>query len=45
MCFGKWNSKWNSVWKRFERLSKAAVFEMFFDHLAFVQFIRTLIGA
>jgi len=21
--------KWNSVWKRFERLSKAAVFEMF----------------
>lgn len=26
--------KWNSVWERFERLSKAAVFEMFFDHLA-----------
>jgi transposase len=26
--------KWNSVWKRFERLSKAGVFETFFDHLA-----------
>ena len=26
--------KWNSVWKRFERLSKAADFEMVFDHLA-----------
>ncbi len=26
--------KWNSVWKRFDRLSKAAVFETFFDHLA-----------
>lgn len=26
--------KWNSVWKRFDRLSKAGVFEMFFDHLA-----------
>jgi transposase len=25
---------WNSVWKRFNRLSKAGVFEMFFDHLA-----------
>jgi transposase len=22
--------KWNSVWKRFDRLSKAGVFEMFF---------------
>jgi transposase len=28
--------KWNGVWKRFERLSKAAVFEMFFDRLASV---------
>lgn len=26
--------KWNSVWKRFERLSKAGVFEAFFDALA-----------
>ncbi|CAN7182129.1 transposase [Bosea sp. LjRoot237] len=26
--------KWNSVRKRFDRLSKAAVFETFFDHLA-----------
>ena len=26
--------KWNSVWKRFDRLSKAGVFEAFFDHLA-----------
>lgn len=26
--------KWNSVWKRFDRLSKAGVFETFFDHLA-----------
>jgi hypothetical protein len=26
--------KWNGVWKRFDRLSKAAVFEMFFDRLA-----------
>ena len=26
--------KWNSVWKRFDRLSKAGVFELFFDHLA-----------
>lgn len=25
---------WNSVWKRFERLSKAGVFEAFFDALA-----------
>lgn len=25
---------WNSVWKRFERLSKAGVFEAFFDILA-----------
>ena len=25
---------WNSVWKRFDRLSKAGVFEVFFDHLA-----------
>jgi transposase len=25
---------WNSVWKRFERLSKAGVFEAFFDTLA-----------
>ena len=25
---------WNSVWKRFERLSKAGVFEAFFDMLA-----------
>ncbi|ESY15384.1 transposase [Mesorhizobium sp. LNJC394B00] len=26
--------KWNSVWKRFDRLSKAGVFEMSFEHLA-----------
>src|ERR1700743_512179 len=26
--------KWNSVWKRFDRLSRAGVFEIFFDHLA-----------
>lgn len=26
--------KWNSVWKRFDRLSRAGVFETFFDHLA-----------
>ena len=26
--------KWNSVWKRFDRLSKAGVFEEFFDQLA-----------
>ena len=26
--------KWNSVWKRFSRLSKAGVFEAFFDSLA-----------
>lgn len=26
--------KWNGVWKRFDRLSKASVFESFFDHLA-----------
>jgi hypothetical protein len=26
--------KWNSVWRRFGRLSKAGVFETFFDHLA-----------
>jgi transposase len=26
--------KWNSVWKRFDRLSKAGVFELFFEHLA-----------
>ncbi len=25
---------WNSLWKRFERLSKAGVFEAFFDALA-----------
>ena len=25
---------WNKVWKRFERLSKAGVFEAFFDMLA-----------
>ena len=25
---------WNTVWKRFERLSKAGVFEAFFDALA-----------
>lgn len=25
---------WNSVWKRFDRLSKAGVFEAFFDTLA-----------
>ena len=29
-CFGHWNS----VWKRFDRLSKAGVFEAFFDTLA-----------
>lgn len=26
--------KWNSVWKRFDRLSKAGTFELFFEHLA-----------
>ncbi len=26
--------RWNSVWKRFDRLSKAGVFEAFFDTLA-----------
>ena len=26
--------KWNNVWKRFDRLSKAGVFEAFFDALA-----------
>lgn len=26
--------KWNSVWKRVDRLSKAGLFETFFDHLA-----------
>src|ERR1700756_5590147 len=26
--------KWNSVWKRFDRLSRAGVFEIFFGHLA-----------
>jgi transposase len=26
--------RWNSVWKRFDRLSKAGVFEAFFDMLA-----------
>jgi transposase len=26
--------RWNSVWKRFDRLSKAGVFEEFFDQLA-----------
>lgn len=26
--------KWNSVWKRFSRLSRSGVFEVFFDHLA-----------
>ena len=25
---------WNSVWKRFSRLSKSGVFEVFFEHLA-----------
>ena len=29
-CFGPWNS----IWKRFDRLSKAGVFEAFFDTLA-----------
>ncbi len=26
--------KWNSIWKRFDRLSKAGVFEAYFDSLA-----------
>ncbi|QKV18270.1 transposase [Oricola thermophila] len=26
--------KWNSIWKRFDRLSKAGVFDVFLDHLA-----------
>lgn len=26
--------KWNSVWKRFSRLSRSGVFELFFDSLA-----------
>lgn len=26
--------RWNSVWKRFSRLSKSGVFEIFFEHLA-----------
>ena len=25
---------WNNVWKRFSRLSKSGVFEIFFEHLA-----------
>ena len=28
------SGNWKSVWKRFDRLSKAGVFEAFFDHLA-----------
>ena len=28
------SGNWNSVWKRFDRLSKAGVFEAFFDNLA-----------
>ena len=28
---------WNSVWKRFDRLSKAGVFEAFFDTLALMK--------
>lgn len=35
--------KWNSVWKRFNRLSKAGVFEMFFEHLASRSFSAYLV--
>jgi transposase len=35
--------KWNSVWKRFDRLSKAGVFETFFDHLAMLS-LRHCVG-
>jgi hypothetical protein len=28
------SGRWNSVWKRFDRLSRSGVFEIFFDHLA-----------
>ena len=34
---------WNSVWKRFDRLSKAGVFEAFFDTLAAMSFSLHLI--
>jgi len=34
---------WNSVWKRFDRLSKAGVFEAFFDTLASVSSTAHLI--
>ena len=30
---------WNSVWKRFDSLSKAGVFEAFFDTLAAIEFV------
>ena len=33
---------WNSVWKRFDRLSKAGVFEAFFDTLASMSSTRIL---
>ena len=35
--------KWNSIWKRFDRLSKAGVFETFFDHLASLSFSAHLV--
>src|SRR5690606_14362664 len=35
--------KWNSVWMRFDRLSKAGVFETFFDHLAALSFSAHLV--
>ena len=34
---------WNSVWKRFDRLSKAGVFEAFFDALAAMSWSAHLI--
>jgi transposase len=32
---------WNSVWKRFDRLSKAGVFEAFFDAFASTHICQT----
>ena len=35
---------WNTVWKRFDRLSKAGVFEAFFDTLAAMSPLAHLCG-